>query len=322
MKVISIDHYGGSSDLVLRDVTIPEITADQVLVRVEAAGVNHIDRLKASGVISHVYPLVFPWIPGTDFSGTVVRVGELVQHIKPGDEVYGSVSGGGTYAEYLAVAATLVAKKPVALSHVEAAAIPMAAETAYQGLFCHGRLVAGQTVLILGAGGAVGTCAVQLASQAGVHVIALAAGVQAEELLQLGATQVIDYETEDPFLYKRKVDVVFDLVGGDLQDRVYQLVKREGVLVAANRPPDMEKAADHGVQAVFMHAAPTSSTLDHFTTLIDSGRLHLNVAGVHPLEEAGSVWDMLQANLHTPGDKRIPDSGKPRGKYVLRIAHQ
>jgi NADPH:quinone reductase-like Zn-dependent oxidoreductase len=153
MKAVRLLEYGGP--LVFNDVPTPTIARDEVLVKIKSTAVNHIDLVKASGAIRQILPIDLPWIPGHEFSGVVEQIGRDVAAYAPGDGVFG-VSGMGAYAEYLAVKAAAIARKPSNLSFEEAASVPVASQTAWQGIFTHGHLKKGQTILIHGGAGAVG----------------------------------------------------------------------------------------------------------------------------------------------------------------------
>src|SRR6266850_958808 len=190
MKAVRVLEYGGQ--LVFDEVPTPTIARDEILVKVKSTAVNHLDLVKASGTARQIFPLDLPWIPGHEFSGTIDQVGSDVAAWAPGDAVFGT-SGMGAYAEYLAVKPAAIARKPSNVSFEEAASVPVAAQTAWQGIFSHGHLKKGQTVLIHGGAGAVGAYAVQLASHAGATVIATASGEDEAYLKSIGASRAIDY---------------------------------------------------------------------------------------------------------------------------------
>ncbi len=190
MKAVRLLEYGGQ--LVFNDVPTPTIARDEILVKIKSTAVNHLDLVKASGTARQILPIDLPWIPGHEFSGVVEQIGSDVAACAPGDAVFGT-SGMGAYAEYLAVKPAAIARKPSNLSFEEAASVPVAAQTAWQGLFTHGHLEKGQTILIHGGAGAVGAYAVQLASHAGATVIATASGDDEAYLNSIGASRVIDY---------------------------------------------------------------------------------------------------------------------------------
>src|ERR1700760_3367257 len=191
MKAVRVLEYGGQ--LVFDDVPTPTIARDEILVKIKSTAVNHLDLVKASGAARQILPIDLPWIPGHEFSGVVEQIGEDVAAWAPGEAVFGANETGGANAEYLSVKPALIARKPSNLSFEEAASVPVAAQTAWQGIFTHGHLEKGQTILIHAGAGAVGAYAVQLASHAGAKVIATARGDDAVYLNSLGAWQVIDY---------------------------------------------------------------------------------------------------------------------------------
>src|SRR5438874_11001295 len=189
MKAVRLLEYGGQ--LVFNDVPTPAIARDEILVKIKSTAVNHLDLVKASGTARQILPINLPWIPGHEFSGVVEQIGGDVAACAPGDAVFGP--GEGAYAEYLAAKPAAVVRKPSNLSFEEAASVPVAAQTAWQGIFTHGHLEKGQTILIHGGAGAVGAYAVQLASHAGATVIATASGDDEAYLNSLGASRVLDY---------------------------------------------------------------------------------------------------------------------------------
>src|SRR5579862_627393 len=189
MKAIRLSEFGGP--LVFTDAPTPTIAPDEILVKVKSTAVNHVDLVEASGTLKQILPIQLPWTPGREFSGVVEHVGRDVAAWLPGDAVFGT--GTGAYAEYLAVKPAAIAKKPSNLSFEQAASVPIASQTAWQGIFTHGHLEKGQAILIHGGAGAVGAYAVQLASHAGATVIATASGDDEAYLNSIGASQVIDY---------------------------------------------------------------------------------------------------------------------------------
>jgi NADPH:quinone reductase-like Zn-dependent oxidoreductase len=239
MKAIRIHERGGPDHLVYEDVLQPHPDPGEVLVRVYATGiiVNELrwnETYETNAGSQRVLP-----IPGRDLSGVVVQVGPGVTTLTTGAEVYAMLDYGrdGAEADYtLALPAELVLK-PRTLDYVQAAAVPLSALTAWQALFEHASLVAGQTVLIHGVAGGVGVFAVQLAHWAGAHVIATASARNRDFLHELGANEVIDYTTTRFEDVVHDVDLVFDTVGGDTLQRSWQVIKPGGVLVTIVSPP-------------------------------------------------------------------------------------
>jgi NADPH:quinone reductase-like Zn-dependent oxidoreductase len=306
MKAVRLLEYGGQ--LVFSDVATPTIARDEILVKVKNTAVNHVDLVKASGTARQILPIDLPWIPGHEFSGVVEQIGSDVAAYAPGDAVFGT-SGMGAYAEYLAVKPAVIARKPSNLSFEEAASVPVASQTAWQGIFTHGHLEKGQTILIHGGAGAVGAYAVQLASQAGATVIATASGADEAYLTSIGASRVIDYRAAQfEKVLREKVDVVFDLIGGDTQQRSFLVLKEGGHLVATTQPVSQEETARHRVSGAMMRLAPSADGLGRIARLLEEGTLRPDVATVYALRDAARAWKDLAA---TP---------RSHGKLVLRVA--
>ncbi len=323
MKAIRLLEYGGQ--LVFDDVPTPTIARDEVLVKVTSTAVNHVDLIKASGTARQVLPIDLPWIPGHEFSGVVEQIGTDVAGFTLSDAVFGATSGMGAFAEYLAVKAAVIAKKPSNLSFEEAASVPVAAQTAWEGIFTHGRLENGQTILIHGGAGAVGAYAVQLASHAGANVIATASGDDEAYLRSIGASRIIDYrEAQFEKVLREKVDVVFDLVGGDTQKRSFLVLKEGGHLVSANQPVSQEETARHRVSGMMMRLAPSGDVLGRIAQLLEDGTIRPDVATVYALQDAAQAWKDIAANL--PGIHGMSSNGPgatrrwSHGKIVLRVA--
>jgi NADPH:quinone reductase-like Zn-dependent oxidoreductase len=323
MKTVRLLEYGGR--LVLGDMPTPTIARDEVLVKVKSTAVNHLDLVKASGKVRQIFPLDLPWIPGHEFSGIVEQIGSDVAGYAAGDAVFGANGIGGAYAEYLAVKQAVIARKPSNLSFEEAASVPVASETAWQGIFTHGHLEKGQTILIHGGAGAVGAYAVQLASHAGATVIATASGDDEAYLNSIGASRVIDYRKEQfEKVLREKVDVVFDLIGGDTQRRSFLVLKEDGHLVSATQPVSQEEAAKHHVSGAMMRLAPSADVLGKIARMMEEGTIRPDVATVYALQDGAQAWKDIAENL--PGVHGISPSGpgearrRSHGKIVLRVA--
>jgi len=306
MKAVRLLEYGGQ--LVFSDVATPTMARDEILVKVKSTAVNHIDLVKASGTARQILPIDLPWIPGHEFSGVVEQIGSDVAAYAPGDAVFGT-SAMGAYAEYLAVKPAVIARKPSNLSFEEAASVPVASQTAWQGIFTHGHLEKGQTILIHGGAGAVGGYAVQLASRAGATVIATASRADEAYLTSIGASRVIDYRAvQFEKVLREKVDVVFDLIGGDTQQRSFLVLKEGGHLVAATQPVSQEETARHRVSGAMMRLAPSADGLGRIARLLQEGTIRPDVATVYALRDAARAWKDMAA---TP---------RSHGKLVLRVA--
>src|SRR5579863_3017951 len=323
MKAVRLLEYGGQ--LVFNFVPTPTIARDEILVKVKSTAVNHLDLVEASGKARQILPIDLPWIPGHEFSGVVEQIGSDVAACAPGDTVFGTTSGMGAYAEYLAVKAAAIARKPSNLSFEEAASVPVASQTAWHGIFAHGHLEKGQTILIHGGAGAVDAYAVQLASHAGATVIATASGDDEAYLKSIGASRVIDYrEAQFEKVLQEKVDVVFSLIRGDTQTRSFLVLKEGGYLVSASEPVSQEEAALHRVSGVMMRLAPSGEVLGRIGRLLEEGTIRPDVATVYALQDVAEAWKDIARNL--PGVHGMSPDGqgvarhKSHGKIVLRVA--
>jgi NADPH:quinone reductase-like Zn-dependent oxidoreductase len=322
MKAVRLLEFGGQ--LVFDDVPAPAIARDEILVKIKSTAVNHLDLVKASGTLRQILPIDLPWIPGHEFSGIVEQIGSDVAAYAPGDAVFGT-SGLGAYAEFLAVKPATIVRKPSNLSFEEAASVPVASQTAWEGIFTHGYLEKGQTILIHGGAGAVGAYAVQLASHAGASVIATASGDNEAYVKSIGASRVINYrEAQFENVLREKVDMVFDLIGGDTQKRSFLVLKEGGHLVATTQPVSQEEAARHRVSGAMMRLAPSADMLGKIAGLLEEGTIRPDVASVYALQDAAEAWKDIAGNL--PGVHGMSPSGpgaarrRSHGKIVLRVA--
>ncbi len=287
MKAIELKQYGGPEQLSEADVPKPEAKPGEVVVRVFAASYNPLDSKTASGQMRQMFPLTFPFVPGSDFSGTVASLGAGVEGFSVGDEVYGMA--GGTYAEFVTVDAGKIARKPRTFSHVEVASLAGVGQTATQALE-QAHLKAGQTVLIQGASGAVGGVAVQIAHHMGARVIASADAKSRARLLEYGADEVIDYKATPFESVAKDVDVVLDGVGGDVQQRSFAVLRPGGMLVALSQPPSEEEAAQHKVAAVMLLTETSAASLQALAAKIDAGEVRPFVGRTYPLSKAACAW--------------------------------
>jgi NADPH:quinone reductase-like Zn-dependent oxidoreductase len=309
MKAVRIHAYGGPEVLHYEDTPLPQLNPDDLLIRVRAASVNPVDwKIREGhlqGFLNHQLPLTLGW----DVSGNVVEVGPEVTRFKVGDAVYArpNIERDGGYAEYIAVKTSEAALKPTRLDHDHAAAVPLAALTAWQALVDAAQLRSGQTVLIHAAAGGVGSFAVQLAKARGAKVIATASAVNVGLAMELGADEFIDYTHTRFEEAVKDVDVVFDTIGGETQTRSWSVLKPGGILVSVISPPSEATAAEQGVRSAFVFVQPSGSQLDAIAHLIDEGRMKPILHTVLPLYEA------RQAQV-------ISQGGHGRGKIVLHVA--
>lgn len=309
MKAVRIHEYGGPEVLKYEDAPKPAPAADEVLIRVHAAGVNPVDWKVRAGYAKERLKYKMPFIPGWDVSGVIEAGGASAKRLNVGDEVYSrpDISRDGSYAEYIVVRESEVALKPKSIDHVTAAAIPLAALTAWQALFDAAKLGAGQTVLIHGAAGGVGSFGVQFAKMKGARVIATASKKNHDFLRSLGADEVIDYNTIKFEDVVHGVDAVFDTITGETADRSWQVIRKGGVYVSILAPPSQEKAAAHGVRAEHVFVQPKIDQLDEIGKLVEAGKVKVIIEKVLPLAEARAAQE-LNATGHT------------RGKIVLRVS--
>ncbi len=308
MKAVRIYSYGGPGVLVYEDAPRPHPGDGEVLVRVHAAGINPVDWKIREGHLKerlhHTLPLVLGW----DVSGGVEALGSGLTRLKVGDEVFSrpDISRDGAYAEFIVIKESEVALKPKSIDHIHAAALPLAGLTAWQSLFDAGGLSAGQRVLIHAAAGGVGNLAVQLAKWKGAHVIGTASARNHDFLRKLGVDQVVDYQTVRFEEAVQAVDVVFDTMGGDVQERSWKVLKRGGILISIVSPPSAEIAAAHGVRQAFVFTQPNAAQLAEIAKLADADKLKAIVETILPLSDA------------TRGQE-LSERGHTRGKIVLRV---
>ncbi len=303
MKAARIHSFGPPDVVVVEDVPMPSPGPNEVLVRVMAAGVAPWDAIIREGK-SEVGPQP-PLTLGSDFSGVVESVGLGITGFAPGEEVYGVTNPQfcGAQAEFAVAKAGMVDRKPQSLNYIEAASAPVIAVTAWQMLFQYAQAKQGQTVMVGGAAGNVGAYAVQMAVDAGIHVVAVAHRNDEELLRSLGVKSIIDpskaaFEQDLP-----QVDAILDTVGGSTFQLCVTALKPGGKLVTSVSTQPLPAAA------IFFYAEVTTARLHTITTLFDAGRITARVGSVLPLSEARQAQAMLAGAAHKPG------------KIVLEIGH-
>ncbi|MDX2591604.1 MULTISPECIES: NADP-dependent oxidoreductase [Streptomyces] len=307
MRAVIVEQWGGPETLIEKDVERPEPGFNEVLVRVHAAGVNPVDwKTRASGALIDwgTVPAV-----GWDVSGTVEAVGPGVSLYRPGDEVFGMPlfpRQAGGYAEYVVAPARHFAPKPTGLTHVEAAALPLAALTAWQALVDTAGVRPGERVLVHAAAGGVGHLAVQIAKARGAYVIGTASAGKHDLVKELGADEVIDYRAVRFEDVVGDVDVVLDGLGGQNAERSLKILKAGGRLITLPGPDDVP-AAPEGVRAVWMLVEPDHLGLREIAALVERGALKPVVDTVLPLAEAAKAHE-------------IGEQGRTTGKIVLTVA--
>lgn len=307
-KAVRIHQFGGPEVLVYEDAPVPSIQADEVLVKIHAASVNPVDWKVREGYLKEMLPHRLPLILGWDFAGEVVAVGSDVSQWKLGDAVYArpDIARDGSYAEYIAVRANEIAAKPQKANWQEAAAVPLAALTAWQSLIEGATIQAGERVLIHAGAGGVGSFAIQLAKSRGAHVITTTSTKNVALVKSLGADEVIDY-TQADFSQLREIDVVFDTLGGEIQEKSWQTLKQGGRLISIISSPSEEAAAKVGGKALFCFVQPSATQLDELSKMIDAGQLKIIIDSVFPLS------DVVGAHAKST-------SGRAVGKIVIQVA--
>ncbi|MFT6396592.1 MAG: NADPH:quinone reductase-like Zn-dependent oxidoreductase [Bradymonadia bacterium] len=308
MKAIRIHGYGAVETLCYEDAPLPEPGAEDLRIRVHAAAVNPVDWKIRAGYLAEMIPHEMPLTLGWDVSGIVDQVGADVTDVSVGDAVYSrpDIARNGSYAEYMVVRASEVAAKPKTLSHNEAAAVPLAALTAWQLLFGAAALKKSERVLIHAGAGGVGSFAIQLAKWAGAHVIATASAPNEALVRDLGADEFVNYRTQKFEEVLDKVDVVFDTIGGDTQERSVQLLKSGGRLFSVVSPPDDAVLAAAGATGGFVFVQPSSEELGRIAGLIDAGTIRVMIDSVFPLSEARAAHEKSE-------------TGRAKGKIVLEV---
>jgi alcohol dehydrogenase len=315
MKSAQIKRYGGSEVAKINQNTPApnDPSADNVLVRIKAAGVNPVDWKIREGYMQQMMPLQFPSTLGMDFSGVIERIGEGISGLKQGDEVYGNAGvirrGSGAFAEMALANADSIAHKPKTLSHEEAAGLPTAGVSAWQSLVETFGLSKDQKILIHGGAGGIGIIAIQLAKHLGAYV-ATTVSTKDKQFLkeELGADEVIDYKTQTfEDVLSHDYDAVLDTVGGETYTRSFKVLKRGGIIVSMLEQPNQELMDRFGVKAVSQFTQVNRERLTNLAQWVDQNNIRVNVDKMFPLDEAGKALD-YQRDVH------------PRGKVVLEVS--
>jgi NADPH:quinone reductase-like Zn-dependent oxidoreductase len=308
MRAVRIHRFGAPEVLQFDDIAPPEPGHGEVRVRVAAASINPVDYKMRKGAFPALRENDLPVVLGRDLAGVIEAVGPNVEHVVPGEPVFAHIGWGrGAYAEQVVVKVGEFAPKPETLTFIDAGSLPLAAMTAWQGLFDQGELKAGERVLIHGASGGVGYLAVQFAALHGAEVIATASADNLDWVKSLGAARVIDYKAGDLAREARDIDLVFDLIGGETREASWPLLKPHGRLVTTVPVGDLAaEGAAHGKIGRSYMAEPRADQLREIARLADEGRLQVMIDSVFPLAEA--------ADAH-----RHAEDGHPRGKIVLEV---
>lgn len=309
MKAVVVHEYGGPEVLKYEDAPRPEPKDDEILVRVIAAAVNPVDSYVRQGMFAKRGMDNRPAIIGYDIAGVVEKTGANAKKFKAGDKVYSylSVMRGGGYAEFAIAKESETALKPTNINFVEAAAVPLAATTAWQALVDTAKVEKGQTVLIHGGSGGVGSFAIPIAKTRGAKVIATASTAHQDLLKQLGVDQAIDYTTTKFEDVVKDVDVVLNAVRADAMDHSYGVVKKGGIIVSITGEPDQAECAKHGIRGSGLMAHPDAKVLEELTKLIEERKITPIVSQTFPLADAVKAHQQIETH-HT------------LGKIVLKVA--
>lgn len=287
----------------------PQVADQQVLVAVQAVGLNRIDAIIRAGYLHQMFPVSMPAVLGGDFSGTVRAVGAQVTGVQVGDEVYGQagllMGGSGSLAELAAAPAAKLARKPATLSMAEAAAFPLAGSSAIQALEEHLQLQPNQKVLIHGGAGGIGSIAIQLAKHLGAQVVTTVAGEDRDFVRSLGADEVIDYKTQDFTTRAKEFDAVL-VTAPEALAGSYGVLKAGGVLVALAGQVDAEQAQRHEVTAVQQMSQASSEQLNRLAELVDNGAIKPRIDRAFPFAEVKEAFSYFEQQ-------------HPKGKVVVTL---
>jgi NADPH:quinone reductase-like Zn-dependent oxidoreductase len=332
MKAFVVDHYGNNDAVRAAEMPVPAVGDDDVLVRIEAAGVNPVDIKTRDGKMKVVLPHRPPFMLGNEVAGVVTEAGGRVRRFKLGDEVYARLPKDriGAFAEYAAIREDAVAHKPKSLTMEEAASIPLVGLTSWQALVERANLTTGQTVLIHAGSGGVGTFAIQLAKHLGATVATTTSAANFDLVRGLGADVVVDYRTEDFETIVRDCNVVFETLGGKTLQKSIRVLRPGGTLIEIVGPPDPAFAKEIGASPIvtlamrllsyrvrsmarrarvrysFLFMRPSGEQLREIGSLIDSGIIRPVVDRIFPFE---STKDALA----------YVESGHAKGKVVIKV---
>src|SRR5437868_9127021 len=311
MKAVFVHEFGGPEVLKYEDAPRPEPKDDEILVRVIAAGVNPVDAYARQGMLAKRGLDNRPSIIGYDIAGVVEKTGANAKKFKAGDAVYSylSVMRGGGYAEFAVAKESETALKPRNINFVEAAAVPLAATTAWQALVDTAKIDKGQTVLIHGGSGGVGSFAIPIAKARGAKVIATASTAHQDLLKQLGVDQAIDYTKQKFEEIAKDVDVVLDSVGKDTLARSYGVVKKGGFIVTLVARIDQAELDNHGIRGASLGVEPDSNELTEIGKLIAEKKIKVIISQTFTLAYAVKAQEQIA-------------TGHTRGKIVLKVADE
>ncbi|MBC8407633.1 NADP-dependent oxidoreductase [bacterium] len=307
MKAAVIKDYGAQVEIL--EVPRPQLLADSVLIEVHASSVNPVDGIVQAGYLKEMMPITFPFTMGFDVSGVVLEVGEQVSKFKIGDEVFSRPNGmqAGTIAEFSVIKEEELALKPSNISHQEAASIPLVGLTAFQAMVTKANLQKGQKILIHAGSGGVGTLAIQIAKHLGAFVATTTSGSNTEMVKNLGADIVIDYKTQNFEDEIKDYDVVFDMMGGDIMNRSFKVLKKGGCLVSIKSFEDTKGLAkQYGLKFESFFMWPSGEMLRQLAQLISDGALKPVIDRTFSIDQLKEAYDYL-------------NTGRAKGKIVIEV---
>lgn len=306
MRAAKYNEFNGPQGIEVGEMEVPDIKEGEILVKIKAAGVNPVDTVITKGHYKDMMPHSFPIIPGWDFAGVIEDRGHAARRFEVGDEVYAYARRPevkwGTFAEYIVIPESYVAKRPENIAVEAASAIPLAGLTAYQSVYQYGELSKGQKLLILGASGGVGSFAIQLAKAKGAEVIGVASSKNHDYMKSLGADHTIDYKDRDVGeavngIYSEGVDLIFDCTSGETLQQSLKCLKGSGKLVSIlNQGDDLDDKIDFK----FVFVEPNALQLDHLRQLVKDEKVRVEVSKVFSLDEVAAALEQIGTG-HTTG---------------------
>ena len=310
MKAIITEAYGGVEEFKEAALEKPEAKGHDVLIEVHSVAVNPMDVKVRAGEFEDMIPMTFPIIFGSDISGTVKEVGNLVEDFKEGDEIFakGKLKAPGGFAEYTLIEDKLLIRKPDNVSFKDAAAVPLASQTAWQMLKDNADVKDGEKVLIHAGSGGVGSFAIQIAKHFGAEVATTTSGRNVDLVKGLGADTIINYKEEDFSERKAEFDVVLDTLGGEILEKSYDVLKPGGRLVSVAGKPDEALAEDKGITVKYQNTKTKVEQLEKIMDLVSKGQVKPAVGNTFPL----TVEGVREAH-------KLSESGHARGKIVVNV---
>jgi 2-desacetyl-2-hydroxyethyl bacteriochlorophyllide A dehydrogenase len=306
LKAAIIREYG--KEVEIADIPKPDLLEDSVLIEVHGASINPVDNFIRAGYMKEYLPISFPHTMGYDVSGVIVELGSKVSNFKKGDEVYSRPTGNiaGTIADYTVVNEKEIALKPVNITHEEAASIPLAGLTAWQALTSKGNLQKGQKVLIHAGSGGVGSLAIQMAKQLGAYVASTTSTTNVDMVKKLGADEIIDYKEENFEDALSEYDLVIDMMGGEILEKSFKVLKKGGTLISIKGQDSNELAKKYGVHFDSFFMWPSGDMLNQFNRFISDGVLKPVIDRSYSIDQIQEAYDYLQ-------------TGRVKGKVVIAV---